>query len=425
MRVLHLTPELPHAQGGGGGRGHEYFMCRRLVELGHQVLNISPVLPAEAHYAEDLREAGVENWVSLRPESHLREAVQAVMAEPRILTTAVTGPVRALEMRIFWLELRQLVERAIREWRPDVVVVVHGMAAAWANGLPESAPAVIGLHDLQWHWYLQRAQRRRGPSSLVLRGEAERYRRHVVGLLPRYRAAIALSTIEAAELRATTGIPVSVIPVGVDTATLRPAPEQEGPPRLVFTGTLGYPPNTQGIRWFADHVWPQVRRAVPDAQLDIVGRAPPPSVQALDDRGGITVVGSVRAIGPYFARAHAVVVPILTGAGIRVKVVEGMAAGRAIVSTSLGWEGLPHVQPGRHLLVADTPHDFARAAIRLLLEPALRESIASDARLLAERSYDWRGLGDEHESVLQAVTDRATTSDAARRLSWHARRHHL
>jgi len=405
-----MTPELPHRRGGGGGRGHEYFVCRRLVELGHHVLNVSPALPSEIEYARDLREVGVENWIARRPASHLREAVEGVMREPEILMTAAKAPVRALEMRVFWIQLRRLVDRALRDWRPDVVVIVHGMAAAWADGLPQSVPAVLGLHDLQWHWYISRAQRRRGPAALVLRGEAERYRRHVLGLLPRYQAAIALSTIEADELRSTTRIPVSVIPVGVDTSTLRPAPEQEGPPRLVFTGTLGYPPNSQGIRWFADHVWPQVRRALPDAQLDIVGRDPPHSVQRLDEREGITVVGPVRAMAPYFARAHAVVVPILTGAGIRVKVVEGMAAGRAIVSTSLGWEGLPHVQPGRHLLVADDPRDFAVAAIRLLQEPALRDKIATDARLLAERRYDWRALGDEQESVLGTVAARANRS---------------
>jgi polysaccharide biosynthesis protein PslH len=408
MRILHLTPELPHARGGGGGRGHEYLMCRRLVELGHDVLNISPVVPSEANYAQDLRDVGVENWVSRRPPSHVRETVEAMIAEPSVVLTAATAPVRALEMRIFWVHIRALVERAVRDWRPDVVVVIHGMAASWADGLSESMPAVIGLHDLQWHWYLQRAQRRRGPFSLALRGEAERYRRHVLGLLPRYRAAIALSTIEADELRATTRIPVTVIPVGVDTATLRPGPEPAGPPRLVFTGTLDYPPNGQGIQWFADYVWPQVLGAVPNAQLDIIGRGPPPSVQALQHRSGITVVGPVEAMAPYFARAHAVVVPILTGAGIRVKVVEGMAAGRAIVSTSLGWEGLPFVEPGRHLLVADNSQDFASAAIRLLLQPSLREQIARDARLLAERQFDWRRLGDEQEALFRRVSYRDT-----------------
>jgi len=404
-----MTPELPFEPGGGGGRGREYFLCRRLVELGHQVLNISPVLPSEAHWAEALRDVGVENWVVQRPASHVREVAAAVAADPAVLAAAAVVPVRALEMRIFWLGLRGLAERAASEWRPDVAVVGHDMAAGWARGLPGSVPAVLTLHNLTWHWYRSRARRSRQPAATVLRAEAARYRRYLLAQLPRYSAAVAVSTIEAEELRRTVETPVSVIPTGVDTQALRPAPEQEGPPRLVFTGTLGYPPNSEGIRWFADHVWPEVRRHVPDVQLDVVGRDPPPSVQELGHREGINMIGPVPVMDPYFARAHAVVVPILTGAGIRVKIVEAMAAGRAVVSTSLGWEGLPHVQPDRHLLVADDPIEFAMAAVRLLEQPDLRHRIARDARLLAERQYDWRRLGDEQEEVLRGVLERSRT----------------
>jgi polysaccharide biosynthesis protein PslH len=408
MRVLHMTPELPYEPGGGGGRGREYYLCRRLVELGHDVLNISPVMPSEAGRSEALREVGVENWIAQRPASHAREVMAAVAARPDVLFTAARAPVRALEMRILWIHLRRLAERAVHEWRPDVVVVGHDMAAAWAGWLPESVPAVLTLHNLVWRWYLSRARRLRGVPALLLRLEAERYRRHVLGLLPRYRAAIAVSTLEAYELRQSADIPVSVIPTGVDTRTLRPAPQELGPPRLVFTATLGYPPNSQGIRWFADHVWPRVRQQVSDARLDIVGRDPTPDVEALDSHEGITVVGPVPLMAPYFARAQAVVVPILTGAGIRVKIVEAMAAGRAIVSTSLGWEGLPHVQPDRHILVADSAHEFSAATVRLLREPALRDKLAANARLLAEQHYDWRGLGDEQEAVLRHVSAAAT-----------------
>ena len=118
------------------------------------------------------------------------------------------------------------------------------------------------------------------------------------------------------------------------------------------------------------------------------------------------VHGFVPSMAPFFARAQAVVVPILTGAGIRVKIVEAMSAGRALVSTSLGWEGLAHLQPGRELLVADEPRAFADAALRLLREPALRARIAADARTLAEREYDWRGLGDRLERVLDGAAGR-------------------
>lgn len=410
MRLLHLTPELPFEPGGGGGRGREYFLCRRLVERGHDVLNISPVTPEEAHHAEALREVGVENWVLERPTSKLTEVAAAVRAEPQVLAAAVNAPIRALEMRVFWVGLRELARRAVREWRPDVVMVGHDMAAAWAQDLPTSLPAVLTLHNLVWHWYLSRARRSSGARAALLRAEAARYRTHTLRMLGRYQAAVAVSTIEADEVRRSSSIPVSVIPTGVDTRTLAVGPERPGPPRLVFTGTLGYQPNSQGITWFADHVWPAVLRAVPGAQLDIVGRAPPSSVLALNERPGITVVGPVPLMSPYFERAHAVIVPILTGAGIRVKIVEAMAAGRPIVSTSLGWEGLPHLIPGEHLLVADGPAQFAAATVRLLNEPDLRRRLAGQARSLAERHYDWRALGDEQETVLRTVVAGSTAS---------------
>jgi glycosyltransferase involved in cell wall biosynthesis len=162
---------------------------------------------------------------------------------------------------------------------------------------------------------------------------------------------------------------------------------------------MSYPPNHQGIIWFAQEVWMRIRELVPDALLDIVGKDPPSDVRALDGRDGITVHGFVESMTPFFARAHAVVVPILSGAGIRVKIIEAMAAGRAVVSTSLGSEGLG-LDDQRHLLVADDPDAFARSAARLLLEPELRHELAARARELAERDYDWRPLGNRLEQVL-------------------------
>jgi glycosyltransferase involved in cell wall biosynthesis len=413
MRLLHLTPELPFEPGGGGGRGHEYFMCRHLVERGHAVLNISPVTAEEAPHADSLRKVGVENWVLERPASKLAEVTAAVRAEPRVLAAAVLAPQRALEMRIFWVGMRELVDRAVREWRPDVVMVGHDMAAAWAQSLPPSLPAVLTLHNLLWHWYLSRARRTTGLRTALLRAEAARYRVYTLRMLRRYQAAVAVSTTEADEVRRSSPVPVFVIPIGVDTRELTPAPDPDGPPRLVFAGTLGYQPNSEGIAWFADDVWPEVLRAVPDAQLDIVGRAPPPGVLALGDRPGITVVGPVPTMRPYYDRAHAVIVPILTGAGVRVKIVEALSAGRPIVSTSLGWEGLPDVVPGEHLLVANEPAEFASATIRLLRDRELRIRLGEQARALAERRYDWRALGAEQEAVLNGVLDTTGASEIA------------
>src|SRR5581483_9695765 len=107
---------------------------------------------------------------------------------------------------------------------------------------------------------------------------------------------------------------------------------------------------------------------------------PAPSVRALHGRDGIAVIGPVPRMDGHFASAHAVIVPILTGAGTRVKILEAMAAGRPLVSTTVGCEGLPHLRPGRDFLVADEPRAFAQATLRLLMEPDLRRRLARQAR---------------------------------------------
>ena len=168
---------------------------------------------------------------------------------------------------------------------------------------------------------------------------------------------------------------------------------------------MNYGPNSEGIAWFAREVWPLVRAEVPDALVDVVGRNPPESVKQLDAIDGITVHGGVPEMAPYFAASNAVIVPILTGAGIRVKIVEAMAAGRAWVSTPLGAEGL-ELEPGRHGLVADGPRAFADSAIALLRDPELRTRIGREGRALAERRYDWRALGDELEATLAEAVAR-------------------
>jgi glycosyltransferase involved in cell wall biosynthesis len=338
-----------------------------------------------------------------RPDSQVQEVLRAIAREPAVAAALVDRPWLAWQMRVFWTRTRALALKAIAERRPDVIMVDHDMSIAWARDLPRDIPLVLTCHNLSWHYYLSRARGASGPRAALLRLEAARYRRHVIRWLPRYATAIAVSTLERDELIEAGRTRVEFIPSGVGTDVITPAPEPTGgPPRLLFTGTMSYLPNHQGITWFADEVWPLVRARVPEAELDVVGRNPPPSVEALDERPGITVHGGVPEMAPYFSSSNAVIVPILTGAGIRVKIIEALAAGRATVSTPLGAEGL-ELDPGRNVLIADGAQEFADAVVRVLAEPELRAQLGHEGRALAERRYDWRSLGDDLARVLESV----------------------
>jgi glycosyltransferase involved in cell wall biosynthesis len=171
---------------------------------------------------------------------------------------------------------------------------------------------------------------------------------------------------------------------------------------LLFTGTLNHPPNAEGIEWFADEAWPAIRARLPDAKLLVVGREPPRSVTRLGSRPGIEVVGPVADMREWYARATAVVVPLLSGGGSRLKILEALACGRAVASTSAGAEGLD-LAPGRELVIADGGEAFAGATLRLLGDPPLRGALAAAGRSAAETRYDWRVLGDRLESVLASA----------------------
>src|SRR5262249_29504839 len=148
--------------------------------------------------------------------------------------------------------------------------------------------------------------------------------------------------------------------------------------RVTFLGSMDWMPNQDGVEWFVREVWPAVRAAHPDATFHIVGRNPPGDIRSLSAAPGLTVLGGVPDVRPHLADASVVVVPLLVGGGTRLKIYEAMAMGRAVVSTTIGAEGLP-VVPGEHYLCADTPAAFAAAVNQLLREHSSRSSLGSAA----------------------------------------------
>jgi len=197
---------------------------------------------------------------------------------------------------------------------------------------------------------------------------------------------------------------ISVIPTGVDADYFRPEPGAEQLNALVFTGSMDWLPNEDGILYFANKILPLIRREAPDTVLWVVGRRPSRNLQELMNRfDGIKVTGSVEDIRPYIAKASVYVVPLLVGGGTRLKIFEAMAMSRAVVSTSIGAEGLPVVN-GQNICLADDPKEFARQALTLLKQPERRAAVGRAARLLVEQSYSWSSVGLHLSNVLAQVS---------------------
>jgi len=175
---------------------------------------------------------------------------------------------------------------------------------------------------------------------------------------------------------------------------------------LVYFGLLSYVPNVDGVTYFVRDIWPRIAESHPEARCKIIGGQPPPSILALAGPR-IELTGFVSDLRPHLAAAAAVVVPLRLGGGTRLKIVEAMAMGKAIVSTTVGAEGIEAV-PGRDLLVEDEPVAFADAVNRLLAEPDLAARIGQSARQLAVERYAWskaaRVLEGFYRRILEAVS---------------------
>jgi glycosyltransferase involved in cell wall biosynthesis len=197
----------------------------------------------------------------------------------------------------------------------------------------------------------------------------------------------------------------AVIPNAADVEYYKPRhtdPQPDGR-TLVFFGHLSYVPNVDGVIHFVQDIWPRIAESHPDARCKIIGGRPPPSLLGLAGPR-IELTGFVPDLRPHLAAAAAVVVPLRLGGGTRLKIVEAMAMGKAIVSTTLGAEGIDAV-PGRDLLAEDQPAAFADAVNRLLAEPGLAARIGHSARRLAVERYAWSGAAQALESFYRQTLE--------------------
>lgn len=202
----------------------------------------------------------------------------------------------------------------------------------------------------------------------------------------------------------------AVVANGVDLDYFAPVPAAVDHRSLVFVGSINYRPNTDAVLHCAEEILPLVRRRVPGARLTVVGQGAPRAVRRLDGPA-VCVPGAVPDVRPFLAAASVVVVPLRMGGGTRLKVLEALAMGKAVVSTSIGCEGID-VEDGRHLLIADDAGAFAAQVVRLLGDEELARRLGMAGRRLVEARYGWASVAGQLESFHTELV--ATHSGGAR-----------
>jgi glycosyltransferase involved in cell wall biosynthesis len=295
------------------------------------------------------------------------------------------------------------VRRLIADWddaRQFDVFVCDFLSASMNFPSRLRTPSVLFQHNVESIlWQRQAAAERHLVKRLVYRFEARRMKRYERAAVERFGHVLAVSNADRAAMADMTDASrISVVPTGVDTKTFRPAVRHNAPaPIVLFVGSMDWEPNVDGVQYFVDAVWPRIRAAVPAARFQVVGRNPGLSVRRLAS-DSIDIVGTVASVVEYLHRAAVVVVPLRVGGGTRLKIYEAMAAAKAVVSTTVGAEGLD-VTNGRDIVLADTADRFAAAVTRLLQHPRERREL-EDAALITASRYDWSVVAEQLESIL-------------------------
>jgi sugar transferase (PEP-CTERM/EpsH1 system associated) len=393
MRILYVTQIVPFPPHGGVlQRG--YNLLRELSRR-HEVHLLAFRHPDELPAGRMLDQSRVElghfcrsvEYFDLWPKRsslHLLAALVAAALSPQPFSVLAQRNRRLRE------KLLALCNAVVR---PDVVHLDTIALAPYARdcGL---VPAVLAHHNVESQLMNRRAQRESDAlRRWYVRREAAKLHRFEAQICADFCANITVSSNDSRELsQICPDAVVETIPNGVDIDYFAPRRGQESE-SLIFTGGMNMFANRDGVDWFLGEVWPRVKAGVRNVKFTALGRDPSQRLlDAVQNGDRVEAPGFVADVRPAVARAAVVIVPLRVGGGTRLKVLDAMAQGKAIVSTSLGVEGI-EVDDGVHLQIADRPEDFATHVTELIRDPARRLALGEAARQRVEDRYDWSTIG--------------------------------
>jgi sugar transferase (PEP-CTERM/EpsH1 system associated) len=402
MRILWLKSDLllPLDK---GGKLRTWHLMRHLARR-HEITYLSFAEAAPAEMLAGMREVAA-HLVTIHRSDPRKRSLRFYLDAAWHLADSLPYAIGKYRSRAF----RSALQDLLHEGGFDLVVCDFLTPAV---NLPARlpCPAVLFTHNVEaeiWRRHKDTASGVVGRALYAL--QHRRMVRYEGRTLGRFDHVLAVSDADRDTLgRLYPGAvraPIHVVPTGVDTEYFQPLPTGDGGPRLTFTGSMDWLPNEDAMLYFCREVLPLVRAKEPGIQLSIVGRAPTRAVQRLAADPAVLVTGTVADVRPFVHAASVYVVPLRIGGGTRLKIFEAMAMGKAVVSTTVGAEGLPVVD-GEHVALADGPAPFAAAILRLLRDADHRRRIEKAARALVVERYDWGVAAAVLEDALVQATAR-------------------
>jgi glycosyltransferase involved in cell wall biosynthesis len=404
--VLVLTSQIPWPL-NSGGHIRTYHLLRALASRYHVRL-LTTTSDSSDEGIRRLAELGIEVCAAHVPRGRAsREAM-------RVLYAAACHEPYVLYRRHDRRTVRSLIQDYLRASTPDVVYLDHLDSLVYQPLFPD-IPCVVDLHNV----YSKLAERVAGEqSNWLMRRYLLRESRLLAQMEKRAAGTVdalfAVSREEQEYFEVLGADSVHLVPNGVDCAAYSSLPlgRCETPPVILFLGALSWEPNVKAAAFLARYVLPEVRSQVPDARLQIVGRDPVSALRELASLPGVSLAADVPDVGPYLRDARVLAVPLDSGGGTRLKILEAFAAGLPVVSSPIGCEGIDAID-GVHLRIISNDR-FAETLTDVLRNPQSATDIAQHARALVRERYDWSSIGQLACDAIERIVGKRNEESEAR-----------
>jgi len=393
LHILQLAPRLPYPLDDGGRIGM-YNITKHVAALGHRITML-------AYGSKHADTGDIGSFCELRIIEH--DTGNRISGALR----NVWSPLPYTMTKYRSAALQRGLQELLGTCSIDVVHVDHIHLAFYGALLQRhyGLPYVLREHNFETTIHRRYAESKAPPLSWYLKSQAQRLYKYESEQL-RYPDIIAAITEEDAEaMRTVSDREVRVIPAGVDIASFANTGEQRNEAHVVLLGSLQWSPNLDAASWFVDSIWPLIVQKYPQARCTIAGSHPPASLKRREN-ASLHVAGFVDDLDELLSRASVLAIPLRIGGGMRIKLLEFFARGKAVVSTSIGAEG-NCATDGKELLIADSAEQFASAVVTLLRNPDLASRIGGNARMLVEQQYSCRRMAEEFEHAYYAAMSMA------------------
>jgi glycosyltransferase involved in cell wall biosynthesis len=380
-----------------------YHVLRALARRGHAITALSFWRDEEERQGLERLAGELGIAVVAVPFTRLAHTLRTPSGLWRMLASQVHGP--PLDIAI-WSQpaMSRALEQVLAGQRIDLIQVEWPYLAPYALAHP-SIPRVLVTYDIFSVALARRAALAANPlDRFWLRRRARAWKRYEASLYGQFAAIGAMSAVDAEIIRQRRpDANAVVLPNGVDAAALTPGDLRPQVRNLLFVGSPTHAPNLDAACWLLTAIWPALHRRYPELRLTLVNLEHPRVRACLQP--GVELRGRAPDLEPIYRQSDIAVVPLRAGSGTRLKILEAFAFGVPVVSTTIGREGLM-VEPGKHLLNADSPQEFIAAIGQLISSQDERERLARHARALVVERYDWSHIAHLHETMYDNVLAR-------------------